>query len=254
MRTYVIRLLLLLPLLAVGGCWDKKELNDLAVVMGVGIDKDPRGGIYVTAQVIKPPAKQGGTAGGSALPTWSLSERGNTVMDAIHNLNEISPRRLYWSHMQIIIFNEEIAKEGIAPYMSWFSRDPESRTGTYMAVTRGKAADLLNTKIELGNVPAKTMADLIQTASLRQLPTRKMTLRDFTSYLATPGLSPTMDVIDIEYVRGKAETYVVADVALFKGDRLVGYMKKPDKMGIDMALREYRNALIKGSCPGEKDK
>ncbi|MFD0695012.1 Ger(x)C family spore germination protein [Paenibacillus sp. GCM10027628] len=249
-----LRVLFLFFMMVISGCWDKKELNDLAVVMGVGIDKGPKGEIRVTAQVIRPPSKQGGSTGGSSLPTWSLSANGSTVLDAIAHLNEISPRRLYWPHMQLIIFGDALAREGVAPYLNWFARDLESRTSTILAVTQGKAEDLLNQKVELGNVPTKTMADLIQTSDLRQLPTRKMTLRDFVSFLATPGIDSAVDVINMKSVRGKPETYSVAKIAVFKGDKLVGYISGAQRTAVEMVNNKYRNALLKVACPNDKTK
>ncbi|MBD0380738.1 Ger(x)C family spore germination protein [Paenibacillus sedimenti] len=244
--------LILLLMMVISGCWDKKELNELAVVMGVGIDKGPKGEVRVTAQVIKPPTKQGGSAGGSSLPTWSLSANGDTLLDAVARLNEISPRRLYWSHMQMIIFGDASAREGIAPYLNWFARDLESRTSTLLAVTQGKAEDLLNQKVELGNVPTKTMADLIQTSDNRQLPTRKMTLRDFISFLATPGIDSAVDVINVKSVRGKPETYSVANIAVFRGDKLAGYISGAQRTAVEMVNNKYKNALLKVACPNEK--
>ncbi|MFD2656569.1 Ger(x)C family spore germination protein [Gracilibacillus thailandensis] len=191
----IIRLaLLFVCIVLLSGCWDKKELNEVAVVIGVGIDKvSEKEGVYeITAQVIKP---QEGDQQGAELPTWSVTAQGETIMDAIKNLNRLSPRRLYWSHLQIIIFSEGLAREGVAPIITWFERDRDSRAGSYVVVTRGSAQDLLNQKIELGSIPAKAMSDLLDSAEQRQIIARKVKLRDFTTVLTTPGIDPSLDVI-----------------------------------------------------------
>lgn len=158
------KLFIILPVIfgiLLSGCWDKKELNEVALVIGVGLDKVEDESYKITAQVIKPSSGQD-KAGGSELPTWSISATGKTVMSAIRNLNESSPRRLYWAHLQIIIFGEELARESLSPIITWFERDRDSRAGSYLIVTNGLAEDLLNQKIELGNVPAKSMAELLK--------------------------------------------------------------------------------------------
>jgi spore germination protein KC len=234
---------------AVTGCWDKKELNDVAVVMGVGIDKEKNNQYLLTAQVIKPSPPQKGGSGGSELPTWSLSASGISVMDAISEMNRISPRRLYWPHLQIIIFGEKLAKEGMAPVLTWFERDRDSRAGTYVAVTKGTAEDLLNQKIELGNIPAKVMADLIDNSFLRQITTRKTTLRNLVSILTMEGVDATVDVIEPKEIRGKQETYDLHDSAVFHEDKLVGYLGAEDSNAIEIVTGKYKNAIMNIACP-----
>jgi spore germination protein KC len=245
-----ILLSLLAVLMLVSGCWDKKELNEVAVVIGVGVDLDPDGKYQVTAQVIKPTTQGANSAGGgSELPTWSISSSGKTYTDAVSELNRISPRRLYWPHLQIVIFGQEMAKAGIAPVLTWFERDRDSRSGTFVVVTRGTAEDLLNQKIELGSVPAKSMADLINNAQIRQLPARQMTLRKLTAILVTPGIDTTLDIINPKKIRGKVETYELAGAAIFRGDKMVASVTNETVHGLAIASNKYENAILTVACP-----
>src|SRR5690606_8291091 len=250
LRRVAIVLSMVTPLMLISGCWDKKELNEVAVVIGVGVDLNPDGRFEVTAQVIKP-TTQGTSSGGggSELPTWSISASGKTYTDAVSELNRISPRRLYWPHLQIVIFGQELAKSGIAPVLTWFERDRDSRSGTFVTVTRGKAEDLLNQKIELGSVPAKSMADLINNAQIRQLPARQMTLRRLTGILATPGVDPTLDIINPREIRGKVETYELAGAAVFRGDKMVDSVTDETVHGLAIATNRYENAILTVACP-----
>lgn len=226
-------------------------MNQVAVVIGVGLDLSGEDTYEITAQVIKPSASGMGS-GGSELPTWSLTASGKTVMDAITHLNRISPRRLYWPHLQIIIFGERLAKKGVAPVITWFERDRDSRTGTYVVTTKGTAKDLLNHKIELGNVPAKAMADLLDTAKIRQISVQQITMREFMSTLTTPGVSAALDVIDSKVIRGKVETYQLSGIALFREDKLVGYVTGTATNGTNIANNDFNNTTIKCVCPGSK--
>ncbi|HZG86637.1 Ger(x)C family spore germination protein [Paenibacillus sp.] len=242
--------LALLALALLPGCWDQKELNEVAVVIGVGVDQGEKQRFEVTAQVIKPTAQaKAGGGGGSELPTWSLTASGETFLDAISELNRISPRRLYWPHLQIIIFGEELAKEGIAPVITWFEKSRDSRSGTYVVVTRGRAEDILNKRIELGNIPAKAMADMIANAEIRQLPARKMTLRKLTGVLSSPGVDIAVDVIDPREIRGKVEAYSLEGAAVFDKDRLVEYITDEAVHGLAIAHNTYANTTIKARCP-----
>lgn len=240
-------------LLFLAGCWDKKELNEIAVVVGVGIDK-VENGYKITAQVIKPPAKEQGAAGGSELPTWSVSATGNTVLSTIRNLNELSPRRLYWAHLQIIIFGDEMAREGIAPVITWFERDRDSRAGAVIIVTPGTAEDLLNSKIELEDVPSRSMAELIEGSEMRQISAQDVKLRDLMSTLATPGIELVVDVIKPKMIRGKQESFEIDGVAIFNKDKLQGYIFGAETTGTEIIQSKLNYTIIEGSCPKSPEK
>lgn len=70
-------ILLIISLTLLTGCWSRKELNDLALVMALGIDLDP-GGYAVTVQVMNPGEagnQKGGRSGGCLwLPIRPLAE------------------------------------------------------------------------------------------------------------------------------------------------------------------------------------
>jgi spore germination protein KC len=236
--------LLMLCSLMLTGCWDQKELNQVAVVIGAGVDKAGAHNYRVTAQVIKPSPPNKGSSGGSQLPTWSVSANGKTVLDAIKRLNQISPRALYWPHVQTIVFGDQMAREGIKSIITWFERDRDSRSGTYVVVTKGKAEDLLNKKIELGNVPAKAMADFLDTAALRQIAARKLKLRNLISILSTPGIDPSLDVLDPKMIRGKVETYQLTGLAVFKADQLKGYIDLPYTAGTAIAFNKFKDGIV----------
>jgi len=249
-RSACLMLAVLAVMALAGGCWDKKELNEVAVVIGVGVDLGNDDRFNLTAQVIKPTTQgANGSSGGSELPTWSITASGITFTDAVSELNRISPRRLYWPHLQIVIFGEALARKGISPVLTWFERDRDSRSGTFVTVTRGKAEDLLNQKIELGSVPAKSMADLINNAQIRQLPARQMTLRRLTGILSTPGMDPTLDIINPREIRGKVETYELAGAAVFRGDKMVDSVTNETVHGLAIANNRYENAILTVACP-----
>ncbi|UTW69392.1 hypothetical protein KHA80_21545 [Anaerobacillus sp. HL2] len=124
-------------------------------------------------------------------------------------------RLLYWPHLQIIIFNEEVAREGIGKTIDWFMRDQGSRAGAYVVISKGKAEDLLNQTIELGDMPARSMAFFIDTSQLRSIPLNQVKLNNLASIISTPDRPLTIDVISFKEIRGKTETYELSDTAIF---------------------------------------
>lgn len=242
-------LMCLFLILLLSGCWDKKELNEVAVVMGVGVDKAENGQYEVTAQTIKAIKPSQGPAGGSELPTWSVSAKGTTIMNAIKHLNQITPRRLYWPHIQLIILGEDLAREGIAPVITWFERDRDSRSGSYLVVTQGTAKELLNQKIELEAIPSKAISDFLDKSNLRQITPRKVKLRNLMSILSTPGIDLSLDVINPKEDRGKVETYQLKGAAVFKKDKLVGFITGSEIAGTAIRFNQYNYSILDAKCP-----
>ncbi|MHB9096100.1 MAG: Ger(x)C family spore germination protein, partial [Eubacteriales bacterium] len=48
----------------ISGCWNKRELNQLAVVMGTGIDSTPDGQVSLTVQIVRPEQMKSESGGG----------------------------------------------------------------------------------------------------------------------------------------------------------------------------------------------
>jgi spore germination protein KC len=86
-----IKLAVLIPLIfLLGGCWDRVELNNLALITAIAFDKAEDNQIQVTAQIIIPQNLPGGGGGGSGdgavRPTIIRSEKGVDIADALSKL------------------------------------------------------------------------------------------------------------------------------------------------------------------------
>jgi hypothetical protein len=58
-RAAGISILVIACLLMVGGCWGRTEVDDLAFVMSIGLDKGEDNTVYVTFQIAVPRAVAG---------------------------------------------------------------------------------------------------------------------------------------------------------------------------------------------------
>ncbi|GAB6933558.1 hypothetical protein JCM14719A_19110 [Calditerricola satsumensis] len=99
--------LCLLSLLLLTGCWDRVEINDLALVTAAGLDKGKGKTVKLSLQLAVPAAMPsvaggdggglgGGGAGAGRPPTLVVSAEGITIADAMTKLQEKLPRRIFW--------------------------------------------------------------------------------------------------------------------------------------------------------------
>ncbi|MGI1660462.1 MAG: Ger(x)C family spore germination protein [Desulfitobacterium sp.] len=234
------------------GCWDKRELNTLAIVQAIGIDLTEDGLVSLSVQILKPSELKGG--GGKAV--WVVTSTGETIFDAIRNASLQTDRRLFHPHNKVIVVGEETAKKGLKPLLDFLTRDAESRGSTYVFVAKGKALDILKGEHEQEKNPAQALEHLADTSGLASnLP--KRTLKDLfmvlgskTSSLVLPGLK-----ILTKNDEGTTKKMLVLDnTAVFKHDQLVGWFTHEESRGVLWVLNEVHTGTIVVNSPLAEDK
>lgn len=85
MRKIVQTMLLGLSLLLLPGCWDNKELNDLALMLGNGVDLDENGVYVLSSQFALSTAAQTG-ANPQTQSFFTESSNGDTISKAFDNM------------------------------------------------------------------------------------------------------------------------------------------------------------------------
>ncbi|WP_339060152.1 hypothetical protein [Tepidibacillus marianensis] len=109
----IVFLFLSLTILLTTGCWNRRELNEIAIVTAVGIDPGTnKGEIKMAFQIVNPSAisgKQG--VSNSMTPFIVIHTSGKTEFEAVRKATKEMSRRLYFSHLQAWIINGELAKK-----------------------------------------------------------------------------------------------------------------------------------------------
>src|SRR5690554_6167601 len=104
-------MILLLTALIQTGCWGARELNDLAILAGTGIDIEKETGKFLfTAQIIIPEnlkqsaggGMQGGGSSGMGSSVRVGTSTGDTVFEAIRNFIPHGSRRVYFAHGKVL--------------------------------------------------------------------------------------------------------------------------------------------------------
>ena len=129
-------LLLIIPIsLLLTGCYDYKEINSIAIASATEITKE-NGEYITTIQAINPQAPNKTTV--TQAPFVIYSEKGKTLQEAYRKISLKSSRFIYSSHLQLLIINEELAKEDITEIIDFYIRNPSIRTEFYVAIGKDK--------------------------------------------------------------------------------------------------------------------
>lgn len=253
--------LAMVPLLT--GCWNRRELNELAISVGMGIDKE--GEQYrLSVQVVNPgevASKKGGT--GRYAPAILYSEKADTVMEAGRKLSQISPRRIYYSHLRMLVIGETLAKDGMAEVLDFLARDHEFRSDFYVVVAKGSSArDTLKIMTSLEAVPANKLFSSLVASEKSWGPTMAVTLDELTAAITSEGKHPVLTGLQIAGDKniGKSAKNVevielpgqlkYSGLAVFKGDKLIGWLNEDESKGYTFILDKVKSSVGHVACPG----
>ena len=138
-RKIAIIISLLLCATVLSGCWSTKELNELAFVVAVGIDKTKDGKYVMIFQVVNPGnvvgARQiGGGSGG--VPVSIYKATGDNLVEASRKASKKLSRLAYYAHTNLVVISEEVAKEGVNGLFDALERNSEFRSTAMVVIDR----------------------------------------------------------------------------------------------------------------------
>lgn len=242
--------MVLFPLLS--GCWDRHEINDIAIVLGTAIDKE--GDKYRATLQIALPGQMSGTKGGGGGTTgrknWLMvSDVAETPKFAGYKEQQMMSRLVDVSHRRVFIFGEEVAWDGIRRLLDTMARDPDNRLTTLMLVAEGRADRVLNTESSLEQVPAEVIRE--ETIMSQRNPP---SLKDLAIMLYDLGWDPMLPCVSIAEMSpldgdNPQQAIRLDKLAVFRSDRLVGIVEGELRDGLLLAAGESKDAMLLVSAP-----
>ncbi len=239
-------------------CWGAHELNKLAIVLGVGIDKGKEVDMVdMTVQVAKvldiKSSPKGGGNSGSDSGYLNLEEKGRTISEAIKSMNRKINRRLFFSHNQVIILGKDAAESGVGKYIDFFLRYRENRLLVWVIVSKGTASEMLDIKPGLETTPGRSIGQLMKNQEEDTALIPAVELKDFASRLMSKTTAPIAPIIEVSKV-DKKKTVYLSETAVFKKDKMVGTLNKKETRGLLWGINKIKDGVISLSNADGKDK
>lgn len=232
--------------LVLSGCWERKELNEIAFVLGIGIDKAEKG-YTVSMQVVIPSAissQSTGGGGGTGVPVVVYKFTVPTFYDAQRMLNLDSSRTSYLGHIRVLVIGEELARSGVGEILDVFKRSREPRMDFYVMVARGTtASDVLNVLTPMDKLPANKLFSSLDNSYKDSAKTVAVTLDDFIENLLSQGENPVLTGVEVmgNPKDGEEKSNVERTtpktrleyhtVAVFRKDKLIGWLNEGETIG-----------------------
>lgn len=237
------KLSLLLMLLYTGsiiftGCWNYREIDMLAVVAGVGIDKGDDERYKMTVEIAEFTGER------QSIPVGkTITLEGETIFDTARNGISYLGQKLYWSHTKVVIISERLAEEGLISVLDWFNRDAETRGDVNILVSKGvKPKEILEASSERSGVKSFEMGTMMRNQkSLAKAP--KVEIWHVINDLSAKGVSAVVPTVNLEKVDG-GMIPKVSGTAIFKHDKLIGYLDGEETKTMLFVQNEIKGGLL----------
>jgi spore germination protein KC len=251
----VLRMLLIsgMTMILLTGCWNRVEINDIAIVTAIGLDLVEDDQLRLTLQVAVPSKLvTGGTGESGGKSTIVISETGATVSEAYRNIQGKLSRRIFFSQSRVLLIGEDLAKKGVFHIVDFHTRYAEPRINSFIMFTKGKASKIINSMPKFESVSAEEMRELAKMSV-----GLKVYVRDFLNMLLAEGIEPfasqfTLKPLEVSTKNKSGETQAVSGIAVFKGDKLVGWMDEVETRGLLWIRNEIKTGVITIKIPEEK--
>jgi len=259
-----ILIVLFLVLICTTGCWNYRELDNLAIVGALGIDYDPETKEFITSIQIfnaKKSSAESDSSESTKSPVTFYENRGKTINEAIRYILRESPRRIYGGHLEVTVLGETVLKEKPLEALDFLFRDSESRKDFELVVAKDcSVSDVLKILTPLDNVPSTSLLQNIKMLSDMTGIIPAVSFDRFLYFIYGNGIEPFLPAVTV--IGDKEEgsesdntssskpkgNLKLTGTAIFKDNKLVGYLDEKTSMGINFAIGNMKTTIISFPC------
>ncbi|MBK1810347.1 Ger(x)C family spore germination protein [Clostridium sp. YIM B02505] len=237
------------------GCWGAREPSQISIVTALGIDKEDEN-YLVTVQILNP-GSIALSRNSEGTPVTTYRMEGKTIEEAVRRLSLEIPRNIFLGHLRLLVFGEDLAREGIGKTLDYLLRNTEIRSDFYLTVVKGeKATEALNILTPLERIPANKIFFSLEVSEKIWAATASVKLFQFIETLQKEGAEPILTSI---FVHGNSDVGMnienienvdvpsniqIGPIAAFKGDKLIGWLNDPQSTLINILIGDSKGFLI----------
>lgn len=248
------KFIFLIPLIfLLTGCYNYRELNDLAIISGVSISKN-NDNYNITVEVVNPKKEQDTSSGKE--PDYVIYEgTGKSMQEAFRNIVKESPQKLYGAQIDLLIIDEKTAKEGLDEILDFFARDPEVRSEFYVVISKNDEA--LKVISPLVNLSSKNIINSLESTNTYMGIVNLVTYHELLSNYINPYIEialPSIEMIGDEEVGENTENIettdssannIISNMTIFKNNKMLDYLTKEESIGYNIIKGNTKTVLIR---------
>lgn len=258
-------IIILFSLFILTGCYNYRELNEIAIVSAIGINKN--GDDYeVVVQVVNT-QKQGSDSNSSGdQPKFIIyKQKGKTIQEALRYVVLESPKRFYANHMTLLLISDTIAKDGIQDILDYFARDSEVDKQFFVLITKDDKTDnVISTLTALETLNAKNIKDSLLADQNYLSASEIINFEDLLVAYLNKRKDITLPTVIIKGNEKKGEKednlkesepsarIVLDDIAIFSGNKMVDFLGTHDSINTSILNGDVHNTIYTHKCDNDK--
>lgn len=250
------KIIIVIIIFLLSGCYNYKELNKIAIVSSIAIDKkDDK--YLVSAQVMNVKSEEET----SSSKVIVYEEEGKSIEEALRKMTTRSNKKLYGGHLGKLVLSEEIAKDSIIDVIDLFQRLPEIKDEFTITISKGIDANkVIKIMTSPESIPADYVKNTIETADIDSALTYSSKLDEFVSFYLKDYIDPVISVIEVKNYDKKGTTLdnnettypktkiVLDNIATTKNGRLDKFLNEDETIGYNFIRNSVKNMIIPIKC------
>ena len=250
------KIIIIIIIILLSGCYNYKELNKIAIVSSIAIDKKDNK-YLVSAQVMNIKSKEET----SASKVIVYEEEGKSIEEALRKMTTKSNKKLYGGHLGKLVISEKVANDSIIDVVDLFQRLPEIKDE--FTITISKAIDankVIKIMTSPESIPADYVKSTIETADIDSALTYSSKLDEFVSFYLKDYIDPVISVIEVKNYDKKGTTLdnnettnpktkiVLNNIATTKNGKLDMFLNEDETIGYNFIRNSVKNMVMPIKC------
>ncbi len=254
-----ILFIVLICALSLSGCWDKRELDEIALVSGLAVDLSEKG--YLVSLQVMVAKEIASEVNGVASSVRLFADEGESLFQVIRKLTKTLPRKGYFTHLMAVIIHEDIEKERLLEVLDFLLRDPEIRPDVEIFIAKDvMARDVLKSLTHIETIPANKIRKAAKNTARNWTGIRDITIMNLVNSIASDGVNPALHgvtVVGEKKLGEKVENIQdidsptlieLVEYAVYKDNQIVGWLNEYESRGYAYLVGEINNTII--TIPG----
>jgi len=251
----LLLIILVCQILLLSGCWSSHEVNTLGITVCIGIDKTENG--YLVSMQILNPATIASDKSARESPIVIYSVEVSNMAEVTGKIMLQLSRKINNAHLRLVVFGEDVAKEGIENILDYLARNHEFRTDYYFAVAKNSTAkEILGILTPIETVPGVDMYNSIKISEEEWASLKSMRIIELINSIMADGKNPVLTGIEIEKnnkidsnttaVLERTDGYSLlklSDSGAFNKDKLIGWLDENESKGYNYITGNVKRTL-----------
>lgn len=268
MKKLLLLILGMITTLTLSGCasaaLSKTEIDRVFNTRVFGIDKLENGKIRVTISTKSTSggnqSSDGGSGGGTGKSEILVSD-GDTVFEAARLLLTFGNKRPHYGHTEYILIGEDVARDGILPYLDFICRNHEFRYNAKIYIVKNETAYNLINKLNIGDMFIADKLSIMEDNAGNLSISSRETLNEAMFIFDKPNISTYLPCIEIVETPVTNDTHSTSHgfnltldgYGLFKEDKLQSFVTGNQARAINWVRKKIQSGIITVKSPDGKN-